>query len=158
MLIIDDFLPYYQFKQIVDILNDTYFPWYYNDGVNYENDSFDQYKHTFYNSNSNGGSEYLNLWDFTCKKLQVKKLYRIKVNATNKTLFKRNTGFHIDDFPCPTTAVYYINTCNGWTQFKKGGKVKSVENRIVIFDSNLDHQGVTCTDEDTRVVVNFNWE
>ena len=106
MLIIDDFLPYYQFKQIVDILNDTYFPWYYNDGVNYENDSFDQYKHTFYNSNSNGGSEYLNLWDFTCKKLQVKKLYRIKVNATNKTLFKRNTGFHIDDFPCPTTAVY----------------------------------------------------
>ena len=51
-----------------------------------------------------------------------------------------------------------MNTCNGWTEFEKGGKVKSVENRIVIFDSNLKHQGVTCTNEQRRVLINFNYE
>ena len=46
----------------------------------------------------------------------------------------------------------------GWTQFKKGGKVKSVANRMVIFDNNLLHAGVTCTDEKCRVVMNFNYD
>jgi hypothetical protein len=54
--------------------------------------------------------------------------------------------------------VYYINTNNGWTEFKKGGKVKSVENRMLIFDSSLEHMGVTCTDQKSRVVINFNYE
>ena len=31
-------------------------------------------------------------------------------------------------------------------------------NRMVIFDSNLEHQGVTCTDEKRRVIVNFNYD
>ena len=55
------------------------------------------------------------------------------------------------------TAIFYVNTNNGWTEFKKGGKVKSVANRIVIFDSQLYHQGYTCTDQKRRVVMNFNW-
>ena len=46
----------------------------------------------------------------------------------------------------------------GWTQFKKGGKVKCVENRMVIFDSNLEHTGFSCTDQKRKVVVNFNYE
>jgi hypothetical protein len=157
MKIIDDFLPSYQFKQIVDVLNNNYFPWYYNDGICYRNDPFYQYKHSFYSSRLNEKSEYLNLWDFTCRKLGVKKLHRIKVNATGRTLFKRNTGFHIDALPCPTTAILYINTCNGYTMFKEGGKVKSVANRMIIFNSNQYHAGVTCTDEKRRIVVNFNY-
>ena len=56
-----------------------------------------------------------------------------------------------------TTSVFYINTTNGWTQFKNGDKVKSVSNRIVTFDSNLIHQGVTTTDEKRKVVINFNY-
>ena len=51
-----------------------------------------------------------------------------------------------------------LNTCNGYTKFKKSGKVKSVANRMVIFDSNLEHQGVTCTDKKRRVVINFNYD
>ena len=75
-------------------------------------------------------------------------------------MFHRKGGWHIDfiDDPPITTAILYLNSNNGWTEFKKGGKVKSVENRIVIFDSNLEHQGVTCTDELQRVVLNFNYE
>ena len=57
-----------------------------------------------------------------------------------------------------TTAILYINTNNGYTKFKKGGKVKSVANRVVIFDSNLEHMGYACTNEKRRIVVNFNYE
>ena len=73
-----------------------------------------------------------------------------------KTIFNRSSGWH-HDLDNMTTAVLYMNTCNGWTQFKKGGKVKSVANRMVIFDNNLLHAGVTCTDEKRRIVVNFNY-
>ena len=66
-------------------------------------------------------------------------------------------NFFSDPYQHTKTAVFYINTNNGWTEFKKGGKVKSVANRIVIFDSKLEHSGVTCTDENKRVVMNFNY-
>ena len=55
------------------------------------------------------------------------------------------------------TGVFYINTCNGGTKFKNGPKVKSVANRVVIFDTNFEHAAVTCTDKQSRVVVNFNF-
>ena len=39
-----------------------------------------------------------------------------------------------------------------------GGKVKSVENRMVIFPSDLYHQGFTCSDKQRKVVINFNFD
>ena len=41
--------------------------------------------------------------------------------------------------------------------YKKVGKINCIANRLVIFDSSLEHAGFTCTDEDTRVVINFNY-
>ena len=74
-------------------------------------------------------------------------------------------GFHVDGFDKDNgyegdslTAIYYINTCNGYTEFKTGEKVKSVSNRMVIFDSELEHQGVTATDDKRRVLINFNYK
>ena len=86
----------------------------------------------------------------------MKKLTRIKANLNPRTLFNIKAGYHYD-YKDIMTAVYYINTNNGWTTFKKGGRVKSVANRIVVFDSNLLHSGVSCTNEKIRMVVNFNY-
>ena len=58
-----------------------------------------------------------------------------------------------------TTAIFYLNTCNGYTKFRKSGKkIKTVANRMVIFDSNLEHAAFSQTDEKVRVVINFNYE
>ena len=54
------------------------------------------------------------------------------------------------------SAILYVNTNTGGTKFKNGRFVKSVENRMVIFDSNMIHAGITCT-KDRRVVANFNF-
>ena len=45
----------------------------------------------------------------------------------------------------------------GYTKLKKCRKLKSVANRMLIFDSDLEHAVFTCTDEQNRVVVNFNY-
>ena len=56
------------------------------------------------------------------------------------------------------TALFYINTNNGCTEFECGVRVSSVANRVCIFDSNLQHRGVTHTEGDPqRIVVNFNY-
>ena len=95
----------------------------------------------------------------------VGRLDRIKLNLNHKTFFHRKSGFHTDQRKISerlsqhqNTAVFYVNTNNGWTEFKNGDKVKSVSNRIVIFDSNLEHSGNACTDQKTRILINFNYE
>ena len=55
------------------------------------------------------------------------------------------------------TAVYYCNTNNGSTLFQNGKRIDSKANRIVIFDGHQKHCGVDCTDENVRVVINFNY-
>ena len=53
---------------------------------------------------------------------------------------------------------YYVNTNNGYTEFESNGmKVDSVENRLIIFDSNEKHRAVTTTDTPRRSVINFNY-
>ena len=50
-----------------------------------------------------------------------------------------------------------MNTNNGYTKFEDGSIVESVANRIVTFPANMKHLGTSCTDEKTRVVINFNY-
>ena len=170
MEVIDNFLPEYQFQQISYVILSDDFPWYWNEGVvcNYGDDNNPrsyQFTNTFFNIRHGGviAPNSYSLFDIVQQKLGVKRLDRIKSNLNNKTLFHRKGGYHTDNNPSDPyqhtkTAVLYLNTNNGWTEFKKGGKVKSVANRMVIFDSNLEHQGVTCTDEKRRVVINFNYD
>ena len=51
-----------------------------------------------------------------------------------------------------------MNTNNGWTEFENGDRVDSVENRLVIFDSQMKHAGNTSTDQKIRVLINFNYD
>ena len=156
--VVDNFLPEYQFKQIQDMLieKDPIFPWYYNDDICYENDGKFQFTHTFYNHNDGTKSYYYSLLDACQEKLGAKRISRIKANLTTRTVFHRKTGWHFD-INDMTTSILYLNTNNGWTAIKGYGKVESVANRMVIFDSNLQHSGVTCTDKNRRVVINFNY-
>jgi hypothetical protein len=84
-------------------------------------------------------------------------LIRVKANLLTKTNEIIKHGFHVDqDFKC-TTAIFYVNTNNGYTEFESGEKVYSEENKLVIFDTFLKHSGTTCTDTNERIVINFNF-
>ena len=56
-----------------------------------------------------------------------------------------------------TTSIFYINTNNGYTELESGEKIESIANRLVTFPSNVKHRGVTQTDEQRRILINFNY-
>jgi hypothetical protein len=93
-------------------------------------------------------------------KLSIFALMRIKVNAFFRTETQQQYEFHVDMPTCAAkykTAVLYMNTNNGYTLFKDGTKIDSVANRIAIFDGDVQHATVGCTDQDLRMVMNLNW-
>ena len=159
MKVIDNFLPQYQFNQLQSLILGYEFDWYFNNGVSTEDDGSYQFIHLFYNNRPRLAPTPTIVWlDPYLPFFNMKKIYMIKANLSPRTVFHRKADYHVDNCQCSTTAIFYVNTCNGWTEFKKGGKVKSVANRVVIFDPTLEHRGVTCTDEKRRVVINFNYD
>ena len=170
MKVIDNFLPSYQFNQIYSIMMGSDFPWYYNptildeDSDDYIKDRW-QLSHTFHHHDKGAQSSFNTLMEPIISRLEIKpdNLLRIKANLNPKTIFHRRGGYHTDIIRSSTRsnvkiALLYVNSNNGWTHIKGYGKVKSVANRMVIFDCNLFHSGYTCTDEKTRVLINFNWK
>ena len=154
---IDNFLSEEDFIPLSDMLNSFYFPWYFNDQICYESDGLSQFTHTFFEESTRSpNSDFYPLIECFLDKLEVKELIRIKANLNVKTQVPIQTGYHID-YPDVTTAVFYIDTNNGGTELNKTTFVESVANRIVIFDSNIQHTGVTCTDQKKRIVLNFNY-
>ena len=58
------------------------------------------------------------------------------------------------------TAIFYVNSNNGYTEFQIGRKrkvVKSKSNHIVMFDSAIKHRAVSQTNSDRRIVINLNY-
>ena len=154
---IDNFLSEEDFIPLKDTLNGFNFPWYFNDEICYEGDGLCQFTHTFFEELTRSpNSDFYPLVECFLDKLEVKELIRIKANLNVKTEVPIQTGYHID-YPDATTAVFYLDTNNGGTELNKTTFVESVANRIVIFDSNIQHTGVTCTDQKKRIVLNINY-
>lgn len=154
--IIDNVLPPPILKELQAVLTAENFPWFLADGVNFVKDGHRQFFHLFY-ANKTIVSEFTEFLIPFEKYLKMAATVRIKANLTWKTSTIVEHGFHCDfDIRCKT-AIFYVNTNDGYTVFKSGEKVESVENRLVIFDSWNEHSGTTCTDKDYRIVINFNY-
>jgi hypothetical protein len=180
--VIDNFLPQEEFLKIKKIMIGSLnlsdrdaLPWYIQNTksgsgiflrVNGDNDTVYNYQfnHIFYALSDNNVhiSDRIEVMYPISEKLRFKKPLRIKANLTPITPKLIVYGFHTDFElrniePMPKTAIYYVNTNNGYTVFENGDKVESIENRICIFDENLRHSGTSCTDERFRCVINFNF-
>jgi hypothetical protein len=161
MQIIDNFLTDKEFFKIKLIFMGAEFPWFYNDGVVGKSDKDYQFTHTLY-KNCRPHSSFFDMMFPILYSLKVLSLVRVKANLLPKTNKIIEHEFHTDQ-PMTNnnklkTAVFYINSNNGYTKFEQSNeKINSVENRIVTFNNNLKHSGSTCTDERIRVVVNINY-
>lgn len=161
MQIIDNFLSKKEFEIIKTNLFGSSFPWFYNDFI-LERDVCEcnkvfnyQLTHTFFSNNIT--SNFYHLIKPIVKKLRTVSLLRIKANLNPRTDKHIILGMHTDyDIKC-YTSLFYVNTNNGYTLFDNGKKVKSIQNRLVTFDSSLLHSSVTCTDEKVRCVINLNY-
>lgn len=162
MKIIDNFIDQESFDilQKTMIGDDNQFAWYHSHYKNFKGDGMSQFIHMFFMPYTYQ-SNFHPLIHPILDKLQATALIRIKANLTMKTPKPHTCHFHVDvaeNYKHSKTAVFYVNTNNGYTLFKKGKKkVASVANRIVIFDAKEEHTTVTQTDTNIRVVINLNF-
>jgi hypothetical protein len=168
--IFDNFLPEHEFKQIQYLMTSHLFPWYPFDFIVSDKDAVfedgsdasiydSQMVHIFY-ANHTPQSNYYNDLVPLISKINPSSLVRIKANLGFATPERVKSGFHIDFDETPEnfkTAVYYLNTNNGSTLFEDGTEIESVENRLVVFDTNLQHTGVSSTDSKFRYLINLNY-
>ena len=153
--IIDNFLSDVEFDICKRMCLHESVAWYWYDYVNEVGDGKSQLAHIiWYNQPLSSIFEGLN--GLSHKFPGFKSWRRIKMNANPRTTFKRNQGFHVD-YQGIRTAIFYVNTTNGGTKFKGGPFVKGIENRLVVFKSDLLHAGITCTDQPRKVAINFNY-
>ena len=157
--VIDNFLEDKVFTGIQTHVMGDSFPWYFNNYRSEANPLYSfQFTHTIVKNDMILSSYFPVIYDAFFAKLGIKKVLRVKLNLTTRTENLFNHGFHVDTLLKSKTAIFYVNTNNGKTVFKNGEEVNSVANRVVIFDTDLEHAATSHTDEKTRVVVNFNYE
>ena len=154
MKIIDDFLSDDEYQNLFSFITNNNFPWFFGNVIT-DSESL-QFTHCFYQFDM--PTQYFQNVEFFREKLEMASLVRIKanINPRTETLQIHDDAWH-NDFDNMTTAIYYLNTNNGFTKFENGDKVNSVANRIVIFDSNLKHTGTSCTDSYARLLINLNY-
>ena len=173
--IVDNFLAEEEFIALRDTIYDKYFPWYFSPketaGENYRDD-FDsesdpgQFVHLVYEKNKINSpilydSHFLSILD----QLNCAILTRIRINFSSFRFpksFKAEIHQDIVDLEEAiaaewTSSILYMNTNNGYTEFEGGQKVESVANRLVTFPSKIEHCGVSQTDEQTRILINFGY-
>ena len=160
MEIIDNFLDPYHFESIKKVMTGGNFPWYTGGRTNVsgtkKNDGM-YFTHRFYLWKPQ--SDYLNLLKPLLQKIpyDANKLSRIKGNLYPQSQRRIYHGWHVDHDTPQQACIFYINTNNGYTVFKNK-KVKSIENRLLIFDPGILHRSTTCTDVPFRMNINFNYE
>ena len=163
--VIDNFLKEDDFKKIQDIFMSSHIPWHYNNYVispeHKKSSEHYQFIHPFYIKSCVQSNFYVDLFPIL-DNLDYYLMIKCKANLLIKTKTIIEHGYHIDlsdleKHHKPKTSIFYINTNNGYTKFEDGSIIQSVENRLVTFDTRMEHTGSTCTDENVRIVINFNY-
>jgi len=154
--IIDNALNQNDFEKLKNIVYDTNFAWFYQNGVAVGEDDTYYFTHTFYNDNSITSP----FWSFIEPVLNIlkpKALIRIKANLYPNVGKFINHKQHRDNPFEHLGAIIYLNTNNGKTVLHDDTKIDSKSNRILMFDSSKDHNSTNCTDEKVRLNINFNY-
>ena len=178
MEILDNFLPHQEFVHLEQYFMGGVLLWTYQQhkvtcGPNEQDVDNYQFTHPFYFQEAFGGNfRYEISPDFQSilplvNRLDFIALHKVKANFEPLKRKRFHSDFHYDwaemqdGNPIPsntmTTAIYYVNSCDGYTEFEDGTVTEAVANRLVKFPANLKHRGVSQTDTRFKCVINFNF-
>jgi hypothetical protein len=165
MIVKDNFLDKETFEHIKKRIFATNFPWYAQNFSDYSNDNNPQLQHLLFDNNIINSEDFL-LFETLYEKLGVISMIRVKVLMTLKYEGLDNI-FHTDIEALvkkhkkkikSKTAIFYLNTNDGGTEFEDKQIVTSKENRIVIFNSDVKHRTIKhTTGYPYRYLVNINY-
>ena len=176
--IYDNFLNTKLFKPLQEILLGPNFNWVYNDKivtekyngikqldnvdvVRHQDDDTFQFTHLFFVGplQVNWSPQTISI-NPVLNAIAPRAWTRIKVNLGTRDPKHTMGGWHTDAKVGElseniTTAIFYMNTNNGYTLLETEEKIESVENRLVVFPCDMLHTGVSQTDTKIRVTLNF---
>jgi|TARA_R100001163_G_C4970708_1_gene130705 hypothetical protein len=152
MIIKKNFLDLKDYQQIKEAISSGEFPWYFNETslITDKNSPF-QFVHVFLNNGM--ASNTVSILNPLLSKLKALTFLKIKANLNTRTHKIIETGEHVDADDRFTSAVFFLNECNGYCKIGNK-KIKSEDNKILIFKSNEKHTGSTCTDSKRRMLIN----
>ena len=156
--IINNFLDKEVFNNLKNTLFSNKINWFFLPSMTNNKDHY-FFNHCFYNYYMPQSIFFEELIIPILKKLNVVAISEIRANLMLKKDNYYQSSFHVDrPFECKT-AILYVNTCNGYTLLHEDKKIKinSEENKLLIFGSQTKHAGVSQTDVDRRIVINFNY-
>ena len=167
--VIDNFLPTNEFSQLQELMMGRTFPWYFIDIINYEWSEKEkddvrsfQFVHLILGKSYESYSSHTQfILDLFKERLNADMLIRIKANLNVNSPVLETYDWHTDYYAewseQSKSAVFYVNSNDGYTEFEDGTKVESVANRIAIFPTMKSHRATNCTNSKSRVVLNFNF-
>ena len=160
--IIDNYLPKETMDYLENFIISNNFPYYYNVNIAGENikttDTF-MFNHNLMNKNEECSTVGKMITNLIMNNITHKYIYRSKINFYLKTCKIKKHLFHIDDTKLNMqVALFYVNTNNGYTEFKNKTIVNSVRNRLLLFPGKLKHRSTTTTDTRHRVNININFD
>lgn len=160
--VVDDFLPDREASVLEDLMiNSGRFPWFVSqgdpDGV-YAGERLHNFKFTHVWFSHYEWVDDPVLVKPMLERLSASSIVRVKANLQTFAPSSQMGEWHSDECdPYAWTAVYYVNTCNGYTEFRDGSVVDSRRGRLVRFPNMLEHRSVSATDANVRAVINFNY-
>lgn len=156
VVIKDNFLSEEHFLNIKNLFLSANFPWYYTEPDTAYRDGINQFCHVFFYQETLR-SEFFPILNPILSQFTIHNLFRVKANLNPKTRQLEKGTLHTDTNVDCNTMLYYVNTNDGYTFFENGDIIESIENRLVIFPSHFRHAGTSCTNENARCVINFNF-
>ena len=89
--------------------------------------------------------------------LKPNSIIRIKANFYPRTSEILEHDPHVDFDYLHKGALFYLNSCDGYTRLDDGTKIESIENRLLFLDASKVHRSTTCTNAKGRFNINFNY-
>ena len=152
--VLDNFLSKEHYQELVEEIHNL--PWFYCDAIDYFDESEPhkyQFIHTFWEHGISYNKKVVDLFSYY---LQPITWCRIKANLSPARDHLTRNSLHTDGDYGDYTAIFYLNSNDGYTFFENDDKVESVANRLLIFPRETMHSGTTSTDKH-RMVINLNW-
>jgi len=154
----NNFLPLEQFKKLQNLILDSDFPWRVRKSMT-DSDENLFFTHSFFYNYKITSSFYGEYIIPILTQLKCVSPIRVIANLFLNRLFNKS-GWHTDYDFNNITAILYLNNCNGGTELNVKNKIKFVkaeENKLLIFNGNIEHRVCTSTDSDRRYIINFNY-
>ena len=93
------------------------------------------------------------------EKLEAVAPIQVRANMSISALYKQCHWHRDYGFKCKT-AILYLNDCDGGTELNINNEItfiKADANKMLIFDTDILHRGITSKEQPVRYIINFNY-